>query len=146
MGRKKYSSGVFQPANPEKYAGPNLPRYRSSWELTVMRLADQHPNVISWASEPMKIPYINPLTKKLSAYVPDILLVYVDKHGNKHQELVEIKPVKETLLSEAKSKGDKLRYAVNMAKWQAAARFCEKHGLKFRVINENQLFGNKKKK
>lgn len=144
--RKKYVSDTYTPNNPDKYAGPTLPRYRSSWELTLFRLADNHPNVVSWVSEPIKIPYMNPLTRKSSVYIPDMLLVYVDKNGNRHQELIEVKPAKESSLSEAKTTGDKLRYAVNMAKWQAAANFCKKHGLKFRVINENQLFGKKKKK
>lgn len=144
--RKKYASDIYTPTNPEKYVGPTLPRYRSSWELTLFRLADRHPNVVSWASEPIKIPYMNPLTRKASIYIPDMLLVYVDKHGTQHQEIIEVKPAKETLLSEAKTKGDKMRYALNMAKWQAAGNYCKKHNLKFRVINENQLFGKKKKK
>ena len=144
--KKKYSSDVFVPSNPGKYAGSHEPRYRSSWELTMMRLLDRHPSVSSWASEPIKIPYINPLTRKSSVYVPDFIMVYVDKNGTVHKELVEVKPAKETMLSEAKTKGDKLRYAVNMAKWQAAANFCKKHGLKFRVINESQLFGDSYKK
>jgi len=147
--RKKFVSDIFHPANPSKYAGSHEPRYRSSWELTMMRLLDRHPNVSSWASEPIKVPYINPLTRKSSVYVPDFIIVYADKNGTVHKELVEVKPAKETMLSEAKTKGDKLRYAVNMAKWEAAANFCKKHGLKFRVINESQLFGEnygKKKK
>ena len=144
--RKKYASDFYHPTNPDKYVGPTAPRYRSSWELTMMRLLDNHPNVSSWASEPIKIPYINPLTKKSSIYIPDFLMVYADKSGKVHQEIVEVKPAKETLLSEAKTKGDKLRYALNMAKWKAAANYCKKNGLRFRVINESQLFGPSKKK
>lgn len=145
-GRKKYASDIYTPTYPEKYVGPSEPRYRSSWELTFMRWLDNHPNVVSWASEPIKIPYMNPVTRKASIYIPDFLMVYVDKQGTRHQEVVEVKPAKETLLSEAKTRGDKLRHAMNMAKWQAAGAYCKKHGLKFRVINENHLFGNKKKK
>lgn len=144
--KKKFENGVFVPANPDKYKGSHEPRYRSSWELTLMRMADKHPNVVSWASEPIKIPYKNPLTNKMSLYVPDFLLVYEDKDGNRKQEIIEVKPKKETHLSEARSKGDKLRYAVNMSKWKAAAQFCKNNGLGFRVINENELFGKKKTK
>lgn len=143
--RKKYASGIYTPSNPNKYVGPTQPRYRSSWELTFMRFVDAHPNVVSWASEPIRIPYLNPLTRKRSVYVPDFLLVYADKHGKQHQEIVEVKPAKETHLSEAKTKGDKLRQALNMAKWQAA-NYCKKHNLRFRVINETEFFGVKKKK
>jgi hypothetical protein len=144
--RHKYSNGTFTPSNPDKYVGPSEPRYRSSWELTFMRFVDKHPSVVSWASEPIKIPYLNPVTRKATVYIPDFLLVYSDVNGKRHQELVEVKPAKETLLSEAKTRGDKLRYAMNMAKWKAAANYCKKHGLQFRVINENEFFGKKKKK
>lgn len=141
--KTKYQSGIYTLQNPDKYKGPNAPRYRSSWELTFCRMCDRHPNIVSWASEPIKIPYMNPLTHKLSVYVPDFLMVYKDKNGNRHQDLIEVKPMKETKLSEARSQGDKLKYAVNMAKWQAAAIFCKNHGLNFKVINENELFGKK---
>jgi len=142
----KYSQGIYTPTNPEKYKGQTAPRYRSSWELVFMRMADNHPNIVSWASEAIKIPYMNPLSNKVSMYTPDFLLVYEDKHGKRRQELIEIKPRKETHLTEAKSRGDKLRLAVNAAKWRAAVAFCKNHGLTFRVINENELFGSKKKK
>ena len=72
-------------------------------------------------------------------------MVYEDKKGNRKQEIIEVKPIKETHLSEAKSQGDRLRYAVNMAKWKAAAVFCKNHGLGFKVINESELFGKKPK-
>lgn len=143
--KTKFESGKFTPSNPEKYTGPRVPRYRSSWELTFMRMCDRHPNIVSWASEPIRIPYMNPLTNKLSVYVPDFLMVYEDKKGNRKQELIEVKPAKETHLSEARSQGDRMRYAVNMAKWRAAAVFCKNHGLGFKVINENELFGKKPK-
>ena len=144
--RTKYSQGLYTPINPDKYKGSNAPRYRSSWELQFMRFCDSHPNVVSWASEAIKIPYVNPLSNKVTQYTPDFLLVYEDKKGNRRQELIEVKPRKETHLTEAKSRGDKLRLAVNAAKWKAAVAFCKNHGLTFRVINENELFGSKAKK
>lgn len=143
--KTKYQSGTYVLQNPEKYKGKHNPVFRSSWELTFCRLCDRHPNIVSWASEPIRIPYINPLTQKLSVYVPDFLMIYEDKNGERHQDLIEVKPAKETHLSEARSQGDKLKYAVNMAKWQAAAAFCKNHGLNFKVINESELFGNKPK-
>ena len=41
-----YSQGYFAPENPSKYIGSNRPKYRSGWELTVMRFCDNHPAVI----------------------------------------------------------------------------------------------------
>ena len=48
----QWHQGTYNPKNPEKYAGKRLPRYRSGWELTFMRMCDNHPAVLSWASEP----------------------------------------------------------------------------------------------
>lgn len=144
--RRKYISGIYTPINPDKYKGLHAPRYRSGWELVLFRLADKHPNVISWASESIKIPYRNPITRKMSIYVPDILMTYEDKYGKRRSELIEIKPSKHTHLKEAKSVYDKIQTAINAAKWKACQAWCKKHGLTFRVINENQIFEKKKKK
>ena len=111
-----------------------------------MRVLDAHPNVTQWASESMSIPYLHPLTGKWSFYIPDLLIVFVDKDGKKRAELVEIKPAKETYLDRAKSKKDKLVHAVNQAKWVAAIAWCQKNGLTFRVLTEDQLFANGKKR
>ena len=60
----KYAQGVFVPTNPEKYIGKGSIKYRSSWEFAFMSLCDKHPSIIQWASESIRIPYYNPLTKK----------------------------------------------------------------------------------
>ena len=57
-----------------------------------MNFCDDNPSVVAWASEPCKITYQNPLNGKVTAYVPDFVIVYMDKKGNKNAELVEIKP------------------------------------------------------
>lgn len=140
----KAYSGLFKPSHPEKYAGKGKIIYRSTWELAFMRMADSHPSVISWASEPMRIPYKNPLTNKMSMYVPDFIIMYENKNGDQRTEIIEIKPKKETLLEKAKTKQDKLRIAVNTVKWMAARVYCEKHGMVFRVLNEDHIFRNPK--
>ena len=84
--------GKFSPRNPEKYQGMGDPTYRSSWELTFMMFCDNNPAVQNWASESVKIPYRDPLTGKNTVYVPDFLIVYVDRNEMKHAELIEIKP------------------------------------------------------
>lgn len=144
--RKRYNNGVYTPSFPEKYKGSNAPRYRSSWELQLFRLADMHPNVVSWVSEGIKIPYMHPLKHKIAMYTPDVLMVFEDKNGNRRNELIEIKPSKHTHLEEAKSAYDRAQFAINVAKWKAAQEFCKNHGMTFRVINENQIFRTKKKK
>ena len=138
----KTQKGQFVPNHPEKYKGTYPILYRSSWELAVFTKFDAHPNVIQWASESIRIPYQHPLTGKFSMYVPDLLVVYIDKFGKQHIELIEIKPIRETIIEKAKTKRDKLAVVVNAAKWKAAGDFCKKNRIIFRVLTEQQLFAN----
>lgn len=141
----KYSQDNFIPKNPNKLLGNPTPFYRSSWELTVMTLLDNHPNVIQWASESITIPYINPLTGKRSVYVPDFFVLYRDKNGKERAELIEVKPAKEAIAENAKSKRDKAALIVNTAKWAAALTYCKKSGINFRVLTEDQIYITKGK-
>ena len=142
----KYSQGPFTPKNPEKLIGNAKPVFRSSWELAMMTFLDSHPSVIQWASESIRIPYRNPLTGKNSQYVPDFLVLYKDKNGKQRAELVEVKPKKEAMLENAKSKRDRAFLMVNQAKWAAAMAWCKKNGVTFRLITEEDLFMQKGKR
>lgn len=136
----KYAQGKYQIKNTQKYVGRKLPSYRSSWEFTFCTFCDNNESVIQWASEPFMIPYRNPLTGKNTIYVPDFMIVYIDKDQRKHAEVIEIKPLKETTFETAKSTRDKAFVVINMAKWQAARAFCAQYGLNFRVINEQDIY------
>jgi len=139
MGR--FAQGRFIPKNPEKYVGTRTPIYRSSWEFVFMKTCDENPGIEQWASEAIKIPYRDPTTGRGTVYVPDFLIVYNDKNGKKHAELIEIKPSDQQLLEKVgKNRGKQLQYVKNMAKWEAARVWCKQKGLIFRVINENDLF------
>lgn len=135
----KWQNGLYQPQNPDKYIGKGIPRYRSGWELAVFRMCDNHPAILGWGSETHRIPYKNPLTGKATNYVPDLLIVYKDKNGQNHAEMVEIKPSSQTL-GEAKSQQDKAMAVVNHAKWEAARAWCKSKGMGFRVITEHEIF------
>tara|TARA_R110000868_G_scaffold14088_10_gene65904 strand:+ start:5281 stop:5715 length:435 start_codon:yes stop_codon:yes gene_type:complete len=141
----KYQQGLFEMKNPSKYIGKHTPRYRSSWELKFMRVLDAHPNVVAWASESHRIPYVNPLTRKSTVYVPDFFMVYEDKAGNRKAEFIEIKPAGQ-IIGKAKSVQQKAAAIINEAKWQAARAFAERQGVGFRVLTENELFNNAGKK
>ena len=140
----QFHQGSYQPKNPAKYAGKRAPRYRSNWELTFMRMCDSHPAVLSWASEPVRIPYKNPFTGKYTMYVPDFIIVYQNKTGKKIGELVEIKPRSQTLLEKAKTREDKMKILLNRAKWKAAGEWAKRKGIRFRILNEDSIYSLKK--
>jgi hypothetical protein len=139
--------GKFTPKNLEKYIGQKLPTYRSSWELSFMLFCDNNPSIENWASESIKIPYKDPLTGRNTIYVPDFLIVYIDKNQKKHAEVIEIKPKNQTVLEAVgKNPSRQAEYVKNMAKWQAAQAYCKRFGLKFRVVNEQDIFHGASKK
>ena len=141
----KYAQGRFIVKNAEKYVGNHTPLYRSSWEWTFMQFLDNHPSVLSWASEAIRIPYRNPLSGKETTYVPDFFIVYQDAAGQNHAELIEIKPLKEATFETARSGLDKAKVAVNLAKWSAARAFCANKNITFRIVTESDLFTGTKK-
>lgn len=137
----KWAKGEFIPKNKEKYAGKGKIVYRSSWEWRMMDFFDKNPAVLNWASESVRIPYKNPLTGKNTSYVPDFLVMYVDKNGNKHAELIEVKPsAQATMEAAGKSMRNKAMVALNTAKWMAAKAWCKAQGIEFRIITEKDMF------
>lgn len=142
----KFAKSVYQVKNPEKYVGTKPPYCRSSWETTFCMFCDNNPSIQNWASEPVKIPYRDPLTGKATVYVPDFLIHYIDKNMKKHAELIEIKPANQMLIEKVgKNPYNQAQYVKNMAKWAAASKWAQQQGIKFRVINEHDIFSNAKK-
>lgn len=137
----RFAQGKFTPKNPSKYVGKKTPMSRSSWEFVFMRMLDEHPGVESWASESIQIPYRDPLTGKYTIYVPDFFIVYRDKNGKKHAEVVEVKPSNQQLRTKlGNSKYNQEQYVKNLAKWEAANAWCKQKQLKFRIVNEDDIF------
>jgi len=137
----RFASGKYQVQNPEKYVGNRQPTYRSSWELTFMRTCDTHPNIQKWASEAISIPYKCPITGKNTIYVPDFFIQYMDINSKMHVELIEVKPQNQTLREKVgKNKNNQIEYVRNVAKWRAAQAWCKAQGIKFRIVNETDLF------
>lgn len=136
-----YAQGLYTPLNPEKYVGKGTPKYRSGWELTFMRFCDNHPGVIQWASENVRIPYKNPFTGKDTFYVPDFFVVYQNANGRR-AELVEIKPKAQAVMELARSQQEKAAVALNMCKWAAAKAWCKRMGCTFRILTEEDIFNN----
>jgi hypothetical protein len=145
----KFSKDFYKVKNPEKYIGSKDPLYRSSWEMTFMMFCDNNPAIQEWASEPVKIPYRDPLTGKFTVYVPDFIIVYYDKNQRKKVELIEIKPANQMIKERVgKNVYNQAQYVKNMAKWAAAGEWAKSRGIVFRVINEHDIYhtGTKKKR
>jgi hypothetical protein len=137
----KFARGKFQMTQPEKYVGNKVPTYRSSWEWSFMRFCDTNKNIVKWASEAVQIPYRDPLTGRQTIYVPDFFIQYVDKNNGSHVELIEIKPASQSILERVgKNKYNQAQFIKNQAKWAAANIWCKQQGIKFRIVNENDLF------
>jgi len=136
----KFSQGIYEPINLEKYIGIKKPIYRSSWELVFMTVCDKHPSIKKWASESVKILYKHPFTGRMTVYVPDFLVYYEDKNGKSKTELIEIKPLKQTTMEKARGIKAKAVVAINKAKWAAAQNWAKKHGIVFRVMTEADMF------
>jgi hypothetical protein len=143
----KFAKGIYKVKNLEKYVGTKLPTYRSSWEITFCQFCDNNPSIQQWSSEPIKIPYRDPLTGKQTVYVPDFLIVYLDKNQKRHAELIEIKPLNQTLLEKVgKNPYNQAQFVKNQAKWAVAAAWAQQNGVKFRIISENDIFHSPKKR
>lgn len=94
--------------------------YRSSYERRFLEMLEVDADVVSFETEPFRIPYMFEGEKK--NYVPDVLV----KRASKTQ-LVEIKP--EKLLSDAKV----------VAKQNAAMQWCQASGVEYVSVAEEGL-------
>jgi hypothetical protein len=146
-------SGRFRPQNPGKYRGDVTKiRWRSLWELKVMRKLDLHPDVIEWQSEEIAIPYLNPVKGKTSRYFPDFV-VKKRVGKNKYQMImIEVKPKGQTVPPDPSRKhktptgrvsrrflNEAATYAINEAKWKAAQRYCKERGWTFQIMTEVEI-------
>ena len=142
-----FAQGKYNLINPKKYVGKGEPRYRSGWEHAFFRFCDNNDAVLEWASEAISIKYVNPLTGKVTNYIPDIFMRYRTRNNKVCTEIIEIKPKKQSVLEGRMNERDKMIVAVNHAKWAAARAWCQRAGIVFRVITKDQMFhqGNKKR-
>ena len=141
----KFIQGIFKPTHTEKYKGHDLPRYLSSWELKLFRWCDTNPNVLEWGSESVVINYTSPIDNKPHRYIVDAYVKLKTATGIK-KFLVEVKPYKQTVAPEQNSNKHKktmiyeqLTYIQNLAKWEAAKKWCKERGIEFTILTEKEL-------
>lgn len=152
--------GKFSPRNPQKYNGdPTNIVYRSSWECKVMDTFDKRPDILSWSSEEMSIPYVSPVDGRRHRYFPDFIVKLRTKDGTIRTMMVEVKPEKQSKPPTKKSRVTKqyiqevVTWGVNQAKWKAAIDYCKDrkwtfvvmcstNGIEFKYLTENELMLN----
>lgn len=139
----KYHQGKYKVKNLQKYIGdPTNVFYRSGWEQKAFCYFDMNPEIIKWGSEEIIIPYISPVDGRYHRYFPDVWI----KTSNGDKFLIEIKPFKQTIEPEKKSRVTKkyitevMTYGINKAKWTAAEQYCKKKGWKFMLLTEKELY------
>lgn len=139
-------SGKFTPKNPQKYVGDHTNIiYRSSWECKVMSWLDRNPDIISWASEELIIPYVSPVDSRTHRYFPDFIVKAKTKDGKTKTMIIEVKPKKQTKEPEKKKRITKqyiqevVTWGVNQAKWKAATEYCLDRNWDFKLLTEKQL-------
>lgn len=153
--------GLFQLINREKYMGQKLPVYKSGWERKVFTMMDKNPYIMKWGYECIEIYYHNPIKQRFTIYYPDIYCNLIDINGDNQSYLIEIKPAKMTIAPKrpevpktqtaqsgirykkalerySREVGD---YAVNMAKWEAAQKWCLKNNVKWIIFNDMNSSG-----
>ena len=145
--------GRFRPKNPEKYKGdPTRVIYRSTWELSLMRKFDSHPDIVEWQSEEIAIPYMNPVKGKTSRYFPDFVIKKRIGENKYQMIMIEVKPKKQTAPPDPSKKyntptgrvsrrflNEAAKYAVNEAKWKAAMRYCKERNWTFTIMTEKEI-------
>jgi hypothetical protein len=106
-----------EPYKEPKKSAYSCELYNSEFEKQFMDELEKDPKVSKWTkNHNIRIPYVN-IDGKVGHYNPDFLVEYVD--GS--QELVEIK-------------GKNLLTEITKRKQKAAKEWCEKRGIKYRLI------------
>jgi len=153
MRNYKSHKGLYSPTKPSKYTGnANMCVYRSLWERRFMQFCDMSESVLKWSSEEVVVPYRSPIDNRIHRYFVDFCVTAKTETGEETM-LIEIKPkaqTKKPTVSEKKVTTSKMReiknWAINSAKWEAATEYCKDRGWSFKILTEDDLFSNLKKK
>lgn len=102
---------------------------------------DSNPNVITWSSEELIIPYLCPTDGKMHRYFIDFVITM----SNTQTYWIEVKPYKHTQPPRERTRRTKrhitevMTYAKNQAKWETANEYAERHNAKFQIWTEKTL-------
>jgi len=144
--------GYYHIIYPEKYIGDyNRIIFRSSWEQRFCTYCDVNSKVIKWSSETIQVPYLHPITNKISTYNLDFYMKALQEDGSYKEFIIEVKPSKqlekpilpETRVNEKRilAHNDQMKtYIINMHKFQAAKLWAEGRGWEFMIVTEHFLY------
>jgi len=110
-----------------------------------MKYLDVHPDVLSWASEELIIPYVSPIDGRVHRYFPDFYVMKKNQEGIIEEIVIEVKPSKQLQPPKKPAKmtrkyvNEMRTYAINQKKFQTAEEFCRKRGLKYMIMTEHEL-------
>ena len=110
-----------------------------------MTWLDKNPNIVSWASEEVAIPYLSPVDGRWHRYFPDFIVKVKNKDGKTKTMMLEVKPKKQTIQPEPQRRVTKryitevTTWGVNQSKWKAATEYCLDRGWEFKLITEDHL-------
>jgi hypothetical protein len=140
----RFKQGYYTPKNPDKYIG-NIDKiaYRSSWELNLHTFFDNNTKIIRWGSEIICIPYVKPTDNRIHRYYPDYYVEYLSANGELIKEVIELKPLSQVKPPKSTGKHkiyEQLTYAVNIAKWEYAKKWCDNNKVKWRIVTEHSVF------
>ena len=91
------------------------------------------------------IPYVSPVDKRVHRYYPDGIVQIRHQDGRVCRYIIEIKPQRQCIEPKKPARVTKsyinecTTYAVNQAKWNAAAEFAKDNGVQFKVLTEHDL-------
>lgn len=141
--------GYYVCKHPEKYVGDlSNVVFRSSWEFKFMRWCDNTPAVRRFSSEPMCIPYMDPIDHRVHDYFIDFWVEIADENGKLNRWLIEVKPERHLVIpNEPKNQTAKSlknhidqvkRVMKNLAKFHAARNFAKMQNMQFGVLRLNR--------
>lgn len=140
----EHYKGRYSIQNVSKYQGdPTRVFFRSLWERQVFRFLDSNPDIESWVSEEIVVPYICKTDGKIHRYFVDLRITMT----NGQTYLIEIKPKSQTApptpqkRKTAKYVTEVLQYVKNTSKWEAADSYAKRMGWTFQIWTEETLRG-----
>lgn len=106
---------------------------------------DRNPDIISWASEELIVPYLSPVDGRWHRYFPDFIVKVKTKEGKLKTLMLEVKPKRQTKAPEPQQRKTKryinevVTWGINQAKWKYAEEYCADRGWEFKILTEDHL-------